>query len=119
MVTQFVALGRLEMVLRVIEEGEPVTQVARRMGMSRQCVSKWDAPLPEERGTSGLDPSVVPGGASPVVVTGVPEGGQSAVSSAISGSRGRRETEAAGVPAGKPASPAPWRRRCPAPRRCR
>ena len=33
-------LGRLGMVLRV-REGEPVAQVARGMGVSRQCVSKW------------------------------------------------------------------------------
>ena len=33
-------LGRLGMVLRV-KEGAPVAQVARGMGVSRQCVSKW------------------------------------------------------------------------------
>ena len=47
-------LGRLGMVLRVIEEGEPVAQVARGMGMSRQCVSKWVRRYREE-GEAGLE----------------------------------------------------------------
>ena len=47
-------LGRLGMVLRVIEEGEPVARVARGMGMSRQCVSKWVRRYREE-GEAGLE----------------------------------------------------------------
>ena len=47
-------LGRLGMVLRVIEEGEPVAQVARGMGMYRQCVSKWVRRYREE-GRAGLE----------------------------------------------------------------
>ena len=47
-------LGRLGMVLRVIEEGEPVAQVARRVGLSRQCVSKWACRYREE-GEAGLE----------------------------------------------------------------
>ena len=47
-------LGRLGMVLRVIEEGEPVAQVARGMGLSRQCVSKWVRRYREE-GQAGLE----------------------------------------------------------------
>ena len=42
------------MVLRVIEEGEPVAQVARGMGMSQQCVSKWVRRYREE-GQAGLE----------------------------------------------------------------
>ena len=45
-------LGRLGMVLRV-KAGEPVTQVARGMGASRQCVSKWVRRYREE-GRAGL-----------------------------------------------------------------
>ena len=47
-------LGRLGMVLRVIEEGEPVARVARGMGLSRQCVSKWVRRYREE-GEAGLE----------------------------------------------------------------
>ena len=47
-------LGRLGMVLRVIEEGEPVAQVSRGMSMSRQCVSKWVRRYREE-GQAGVE----------------------------------------------------------------
>ena len=46
-------LGRLGMVLRV-KAGEPVAQVARGMGVSRQCVSKWVRRYREE-GRAGLE----------------------------------------------------------------
>ena len=54
MVTRSSPLGRLGMVLRVIEEGEPVAQVARGMGMSRQCVFKWVRRYRKE-GQAGLE----------------------------------------------------------------
>ncbi len=58
-------LGRAEMIRRVLEDGQPVREVARGFGVSERTARKWLARYRAE-GPSGLETSRLVRGSLPI-----------------------------------------------------